>query len=190
MESNKAVQLKHHMVPKNFDFEKLSIEDEVPLSQNEFLRSPECPLLINGVSCAECGKLEVKLRSQVKLKRKVQQTPAHLNAPIKFTSPERVLLTIQSQRVENKQLKAENDALKERIEKAVANDSVPVDKELNTDLINIFKGIPNDRIPPSMKLFWEEQQKYLRTTIKSQIRYHPAIIKYCLSIAAKKFFQQ
>ena len=36
-----------------------------------------------------------------------------------------------------------------------------------------------------MKLFWEEQQKYLRTTIKSQIRYHPAIIKYCLSIAAK-----
>ena len=36
-----------------------------------------------------------------------------------------------------------------------------------------------------MRLFWEEQQRYLRTSDDRQIRYHPAIIKYCLSIHAK-----
>ena len=37
-----------------------------------------------------------------------------------------------------------------------------------------------------MKLFWEEQQKYLSSSSSSSIRYHPAmIIKYCLSLAAK-----
>ena len=36
-----------------------------------------------------------------------------------------------------------------------------------------------------MKLSWQEQQKYLHTKHKSQIRYHPTIIKYCLSTAEK-----
>ena len=36
-----------------------------------------------------------------------------------------------------------------------------------------------------MRLFWEEQQKYLQTNSKSQIRYHPMVIKYCLAIHAK-----
>ena len=36
-----------------------------------------------------------------------------------------------------------------------------------------------------MRLFWTEQQKYLRTNNKSQLRYHPDIIKFCLSISAK-----
>ena len=35
-----------------------------------------------------------------------------------------------------------------------------------------------------MKLFWDEQQKYLRTS-KTGWRYHPMIIKYCLNLAAK-----
>ena len=33
-----------------------------------------------------------------------------------------------------------------------------------------------------MKLFWSEQQKYLGKS-KRGIRYHPTVIKYCLSLA-------
>ena len=36
-----------------------------------------------------------------------------------------------------------------------------------------------------MKLFWEEQQKYLSSSSSSSIRYNPVIIKYCFSIAVK-----
>ena len=46
-------------------------------------------------------------------------------------------------------------------------------------------GCDQEHVPPFMKLFWEEQQKYLSSSSSSSIRYHPMIIKYCLSLAAK-----
>ena len=36
-----------------------------------------------------------------------------------------------------------------------------------------------------MKLFWEEQQKYISSSSPTSIRYHPMIIKFCLNLAAK-----
>ena len=65
------------------------------------------------------------------------------------------------------------------------NCSQKVNPELNNDLISIFSGTDQQKIPPFMKLFWEEQQRYLKCSSSSTIRYHPIIIKYCLSLAAK-----
>ena len=36
-----------------------------------------------------------------------------------------------------------------------------------------------------MKWFWEEQQKYTKDSKSSSIRYHPMVIKFCLSLATK-----
>ena len=36
-----------------------------------------------------------------------------------------------------------------------------------------------------MKLFWSEQQKYLGKSSTKVIRYHPTLIRYCLSLASK-----
>ena len=38
---------------------------------------------------------------------------------------------------------------------------------------------------PFMKFFWEEQQKYLKSSSKG-IRYHSVIIRCCLSLASSK----
>lgn len=62
--------------------------------------------------------------------------------------------------------------------------SVEIHKPLEKDLIDIFKGVTTE-IPEFMRFFWEEQQKYLRASSSSQVRYHPQIIKYCLAIHAK-----
>ena len=40
------------------------------------------------------------------------------------------------------------------------------------------------KMPNFMKLFWEEQQKYLHAT-KTGVRYHPMVIRYCLGLVAK-----
>ena len=64
-------------------------------------------------------------------------------------------------------------------------DSQPVDSELWKDFITLFSGCDQEHRPPFMKLFWEEQQKYLSSLSSSSIRYHPMLIKYCLSLAAK-----
>ena len=104
--------------------------------------------------------------------------PAKLKAPIKYTSSEKVKLTLQQHRLENKQLHSQIDKMKSALE----NCSQKVNPELNNDLISNFSGTDQQKIPPFMKLFWEDQQRYLKCSTSSTIRYHPIIIKYCLSL--------
>ena len=65
----------------------------------------------------------------------------------------------------------------------ISNNSMPVDVDLGRDLVTIMTENNKD-VPPFMKLFWEEQQKYLSSP-KNSVRYHPMIIRYCLGLAAK-----
>ena len=68
---------------------------------------------------------------------------------------------------------------------ALELNSEKVCPELCADFVSLFSGCDQKDVPPFMKLFWEEQQKYVQSSSKSSIRYHPMIIKYCLNLAAK-----
>ena len=68
---------------------------------------------------------------------------------------------------------------------ALELNSEKVSPELSADFVSLFCGCDQTDVPPFMKLFWEEQQKYVQSSSKSSIRYHPMIIKYCLNLAAK-----
>ena len=59
-----------------------------------------------------------------------------------------------------------------------------VSAELGDDMVTIMSGADQSKISPFMKFFWEEQQKYLKSS-STGIRYYPLIIRYCLSLAAK-----
>ena len=59
-----------------------------------------------------------------------------------------------------------------------------INETLENDLISSYSKEHGNSIPSFMKLFWDELQKYLRTS-KTERRYHPMIIKYCLNLAAK-----
>ena len=61
-------------------------------------------------------------------------SPSKLKAPISLTSPTRLKLTMQQERLKCKQLKVEISKMKTEIEKA----SKTVDKNLNEDLCKIF----------------------------------------------------
>lgn len=177
--------MKHHVIPKVFNFSNPLQSDAVPLCQEEFIRASSCLLLIKESKCPECLKMEVKVCADLNQKQKVLTSPVHPNTPLSLVSPDRLISTIRHNRQESKSLKKENLLLNERLKSALSKNSVPVDSKLNDDLVDIFQGIPEEKVPPFMKLFWQEQQKYLRTQHKGQLRYHPAIIKYCISIAAK-----
>ena len=58
-----------------------------------------------------------------------------------------------------------------------------VSSELGDDMVTIMSRADQSKISPYMKFFWEEQQKYLKSS-STGIRYHPMIIKYCLSLPA------
>ena len=56
--------------------------------------------------------------------------------------------------------------------------------ELSEYLIFIVSKTDQCTMSPFMKFFWKEQQKYLKS-LSNGIRYHPMIIRYCLSLASK-----
>ena len=114
----------------------------------------------------------------MKRKSTYLHVPAKLNAPISITSPERTVLTLKGHRLENRMLQAQIEELKLEIHTAARS----VSEDLNHDLISIMPS--NTNIILFMKLFWEEQPKYLKSS-KQGIRYHPMIIRYCLGLAAK-----
>lgn len=56
--------------------------------------------------------------------------------------------------------------------------------ELRNDFSKILNSANDADITPFMKLFWEPQKKLFSSSSKS-VRYHPMIIRFCLSLAAK-----
>ena len=102
--------------------------------------------------------------------------PLKPKAPISRTSPERIKVTIQSYRIENKLLKSEMQNLQHEILKL----SMKVDGGLSADLIKIMSNV--DKFHES---FLEEPQKYLNVSCKTSICYHPMVIRYCLALQAK-----
>ena len=107
------------------------------------------------------------------------KTPAKLNAPISKTSLGRLKLALQQQRLKCQQLQEEL----QRMRTELSTNAVPVDNELNNDLLTILDNNESE-MTPFMKLFWKEQRKMLSGS-RTGVRYHPMIIRYCLSVHSK-----
>ena len=169
-----------HVLPKHFDM--FSNEEGVRLCQDEVKRSINCELLMTDNDRNMCLFCEQQTKCEVRKERAKEASliPAKLNAPVTVTNPKRLKLTMQQLRKENADLKTEIESVKQELEKA----SVPVQKHLDKDLQDIFNQCDKRRISPFMKLFWEEQMKYLQSS-PSQARYHPMVIKFCLGLYAK-----
>ena len=88
---------------------------------------------------------------------------------------------MQQERLKYKQLEVEISKMKTEIEKA----SKPVEKNLSEDLCKIFSNVDNSKIPPFMKLLWEERHKYINCSSSSSIKHHTMVVKYCLAITSK-----
>ncbi|KXJ07724.1 DNA transposase THAP9 [Exaiptasia diaphana] len=105
--------------------------------------------------------------------------PAHIKAPISKTDPKRVQLTLQGHRLKCTQLEKELEEMRAELNKS----HIEVDQTLSDDLTNILES-SNAKITPFMSLFWQ-QQKQLFSRSSKGVRYHPMIIRFCLSLLAK-----
>ena len=182
--SNYAGSCIEHSVPKRFNITDYSnYQSFSPLLQSKWYRSPSCKILIESSlnKCNNCSVAETKESLSLKRKRDNLTSPAKLKAPISLTSPEKIKLTLQNYRLENKQLKSEIIQMQREIQ----GKSLTVNNDLEKDLVNIMSNANSKDVPPFMKLFWEEQQKYLSASSSKSVRYHPMIIRYCLGLAAK-----
>ena len=138
-------------------------------------------LIIQGqeVTCSVCTTYAACGDSAKKAKECRFSTPAHLNAPVSKTHPERIKLTLQEHRLKCAQLEQALSEMRAELRKS----SIEIDNDLNNDFMRILDSA-GTKLTPFMKLFWEEQRKLFNRS-SSGLHYHPMIIRFCLSLAAK-----
>ena len=66
----------------------------------------------------------------------------------------------------------------------LSKSSLKVSENLGENLLSIETGADQREIPTFYEVFWEEQQKYIKCYSRG-IQYHPMIIQFYLSLAAK-----
>ena len=74
-----------------------------------------------STTCKNCQKQNVIVNSEINRKRANLIIPTKLNAPIKFTSPERVKLFMQHHRLQCKQLESRIEEMQTDMEKCSEN---------------------------------------------------------------------
>ena len=70
------------------------------------------------------------------------------------------------------------------LEKEIVKNSISVDETMEKDILSILADRQDDDVSPHMKFFWEQQRKLLQTPTFGR-RYHPYLIRFCLSLHAK-----
>ena len=167
----------HHVVPKVYD--PLISECTSNFQSLDYKRSKDCLVLHADSQCESCKSVnKVYLRSQ-KLTSKKMSQPAKLFAPISQTSSARIKLTLQNQRLQCSQLESEIEKMKNELLKS----SVEIDHQLSNDFVKILSNA-DENMTPFMNLFWQQQQKLFSSSSQG-VRYHPMLIRFCLSLAAK-----
>ena len=169
VEQKQAINVERQVIQKKIFYQKYLESDHSDRKHTqEFLRSSTCEMLLKDFVNEVCQECFASLE------------PAKLKAPVSITSQERLVLTLKQQRLKNKELEGNLAKMRLEIEKSGQR----INETLENDLISSYSKEHGNSIPSFMKLFWDELQKYLRTS-KTERRYHPMIIKYCLNLAAK-----
>lgn len=170
----------HHVIPKSVDPLLNDDDDGSSFPHQEYWRTRGCAVLFdNGKQCCSCHHYSHKSELSHMAKQKKLAEPAHLFSPVSQTTPEQIKLTLQMQRFKCAELEQKLEEMKLEIQKS----SVEVNHQLSQDITSIL-GKSDMNIMPFMDLFWQQQKKLL-TRSSTGVRYHPMVIRYCLSLATK-----
>ncbi|XP_066925034.1 uncharacterized protein [Clytia hemisphaerica] len=146
-----------------------------------FYRHTSCFILSDETQCEVCSSFDKSIEKSEQARSRRILEPAKDKAPVSLTSPDRLRLTLQAKRLTCKQLE-------QRIQEmnlALRKSSVDIG-EIGDDMITIIGDLGNDlkERTPFMNLFWQQQKK-LFSASKSGRRFHPMLIRFCLSLVAK-----
>ena len=120
------------------------IQHSTLLRETKYYRSSSCRIMVKTKSMyVDCIQFEGKDKKHTKRKAAKLATPAKLNAHVKFTSPERLKLTIQGYRLQNKSLTDQLVEMRNEIKKH----SLAVTNGFNKDFISIMSNADKSKLP-------------------------------------------
>ncbi|XP_065645886.1 uncharacterized protein LOC136076375 [Hydra vulgaris] len=144
-----------------------------------YLRPKNCDILCSLLSenniCSKCSNFEKKFYKQLAQKNKTSTVPAKKNAPLKSTHPNKIILALKEKRLECKEL----TKTIEKIKNEIVSKSIAVSSNISDEVFEIMR-LDNNEVSPFMKMLWKQQQKFFSNPT-SKMRYHPMIIRFCLS---------
>ena len=165
----------NHSVPLQTD---VYDENGPPFHVDLFCRSNDCYILCNADKCNTCLNY-IDKEGKKKCVPAKQSLPIKDKAPLTACSKERLIATVQKQRLVCKDLKGQINAMS----RDILTNSIKIDETLENDILGILKQ--NDlKSSPHMNLFWQQQKKLLASP-KIGRRYHPHLIRFCLSLHSK-----
>ena len=124
-----------HVLPMEIDsFDQNEFSS--PFPSKEYYRAKDCEILILGSkhNCNICVEKEFNKQQAMKRRQARQLVPAKPKAPVSLTSPQRIKLALQTQRLQCKQLQSEIKQMKLEIEPQ----SIGVTQDLSHDLLSII----------------------------------------------------
>ena len=162
----------------------------------ETVRTPSCEMLVSkeGVRCSACRKYRGTLRSlRSRLEKRLATTPTKRTDPSSHVNFRYLNTPEKSTRIVNRSAqvrsaKSQVKRLQEKLQAITAKDGIVLENhDLHDDFTALFEeqtsSVLSKHQPGSFqRLFWEQQVEALKTPDKRQIRWHPMIIKWCLSI--------
>ena len=163
-----------HVVPSILD-----ITNDVPFQYTQHHRAPTCHVILQGGTsemCNDCQKFEGKALQAWNVKTALQEKAVKGRAPLSATSHSRLKATVLSERMKCGLLE---EKLRD-MDKEIQLSSVQLDEDLTNDINKIMSDNLHNA-SPFMTVFWQEQVKYFKQGLR---RYHPMIIRFCLSVAA------
>lgn len=156
------------------------------------VRTSDCDFIISGTStrrCAKCVKYRNTLRSSYTnyQKGKDEATAVSSHTNFRFVSTPQRSARGKKRRVQVGNQKRRIKVLEEKVKRLIKGNGVAVDDELHDGLLHIMNSAESNESPESslQKIFWTQQLKAASVADKRLIRWHPLIIKWCLSLKLK-----
>ena len=157
------------------------------------IRTTACEVLVHGPKCEACKKYRPVLRFLHSQWVRQLKSDAEKHTAVSSHTNYRYLRTPQRKelmsklRAEVKSKRNEVERLKSKLKEATEKWGICVDKQLEDDLQAIMventKEVSQKYAENSFhRLFWDQQLKALKVQDKRQVRWHPMMIRWCLSL--------
>ena len=176
-----------------------SIDSSVPVHLNgdtytQTVRRSTCEILTNDAKCGQCVDYRGTLRKSFHRWKKGKESPSRRRRTASTSHTNLRYLNTPDKRQRYRKLKVRSDTaerkVKKMMERLTEKDGVELEGDVHKDMQTIMNEmtstIRREHSKGSFRrIFWDEQLKALQTKDPRQIRWHPALIKWCLHLKFK-----
>ena len=163
-----------------------------PTTVCKTVRHIKCKILTESGVCDVCRIYRSNLsalRNRQRNQMKTPNTPASSSTRNDFLKPAQLKDKLDDMKRQNRNLRYQNETLQAQIKAMHEKEAIEVSDEAQETLLqkafveveDDIKEINND----AFHLLYEEQKKALKVKDGRQIRWHPAIIRFCIALYNK-----